>query len=204
MSNGKLVVFEGCDGTGKSTIAEMLYDFCVYNGTAAVLSREPGGTPFGEDCRDLVFSSGQTPVPYAKAMLMFASRFQLDECVIKPGINSGKRVILDRYTTSTAVYDVKNGVNESFVTYINGSYTKPDVIFLLDGLGKIKPDNYLDEMDVEFYQDIKDRYLMLANNDPTFVVINTNQTKLQVFNDVISHLINSIPDFFEYELSESD
>ena len=203
MSKGKLVVFEGCDGTGKSTMAEMLYDFCVYNRTAAVLSREPGGTPFGEDCRDLVFSSGQEPVPYAKAMLMFASRFQLDEYVIKPGINSGKRVILDRYTPSTAVYDVKNGVYESFVTYINEQFTKPDVIFLLDrpfASSQIVKTNVLGEMDEEYYEDIRNRYLLLSKNDPKFVKINADQPAVQVLVDVISHLVNNIPSFFEYEL----
>ena len=97
------VTFEGLDGSGKSTQAELLHARLEAEGEKVVRTREPGGTDLGERIRDLVLHGGHV-APWAEALLYAASRAQHVEEVIRPALDSGAWVICDRYVDSSVAY----------------------------------------------------------------------------------------------------
>ena len=97
------VTFEGLDGSGKSTQAELLRARLEGKGVDVVSTREPGGTELGEGVRDLVLHGGHV-TPWAEALLYAAARAQHVDEVIRPALESGKAVICDRYVDSSVAY----------------------------------------------------------------------------------------------------
>src|ERR1044072_743867 len=100
------ITFEGSEGSGKSTQANKLAAHLERCGVPHILTREPGGTPIGENIRELLqfapHNSGMTPE--AELLLFEASRSQLVREVIKPALERGICVIADRFFDSTTVY----------------------------------------------------------------------------------------------------
>jgi dTMP kinase len=97
------VTFEGLDGSGKSTQAELLRARLEEDGLEVVATREPGGTELGEGIRDLVLHGGHVG-PWAEALLYVAARAQLVDDVIRPALERGASVICDRYVDSSVAY----------------------------------------------------------------------------------------------------
>ncbi|MCS7008088.1 MAG: dTMP kinase [Thermoleophilia bacterium] len=97
------VTFEGLDGSGKTTQAELLRARLEDDGHEVVLTREPGGTKLGERIRDLLLY-GEPIAAWAEALLYAASRAQLVEEVIRPALARGAWVVCDRYLDSSAAY----------------------------------------------------------------------------------------------------
>jgi dTMP kinase len=97
------VTFEGIDGSGKSTQAELLRARLEADGHDVVLTREPGGTELGERIRDLLLHGGHVS-PWAEALLYAASRAQHVDEVIRPALEGGAWVVCDRYVDSSVAY----------------------------------------------------------------------------------------------------
>jgi dTMP kinase len=97
------VTFEGLDGSGKSTQAELLRARLEADGVDIVSTREPGGTELGERLRDLVLHGGHVG-PWAEALIYVAARAQLVDEVIRPALDRGAYVICDRYLDSSVAY----------------------------------------------------------------------------------------------------
>lgn len=97
------VTFEGIDGSGKSTQAELLRARLEADGFDVVVTREPGGTELGERIRDLVLHGGHVS-PWAEALLYAASRAQHVDEVIRPALERGAWVVCDRYVDSSVAY----------------------------------------------------------------------------------------------------
>lgn len=97
------VTFEGLDGSGKTTQAELLRARLEADGVDVVATREPGGTALGESIRELVLH-GDHVVPWAEALLYAASRAQHVEEVIRPALARGAAVVCDRYVDSSVAY----------------------------------------------------------------------------------------------------
>ena len=97
------VTFEGLDGSGKSTQAELLRARLEADGLEVVSTREPGGTVLGEQLRDLVLH-GDDVSPWAEALLYAAARAQHVDEVIRPALERGAAVICDRYLDSSVAY----------------------------------------------------------------------------------------------------
>ncbi len=97
------VTFEGIDGSGKSTQAELLRARLEADGLEVVATREPGGTALGEELRDLVLHGAHMSA-WAEALIYAAARAQHVEEVIAPGIERGAAVICDRYLDSSVAY----------------------------------------------------------------------------------------------------
>jgi dTMP kinase len=97
------VTFEGLDGSGKSTQAELLHARLEADGVDVVATREPGGTELGERIRDLVLHGGHV-APWAEALLYAASRAQHVAEVIRPALERGAWVVCDRYLDSSVAY----------------------------------------------------------------------------------------------------
>ena len=97
------ITLEGLDGSGKTTQARLLGALLEAEGTEVVLTREPGGTPLGEEIRNLLLHGGDV-APWAEAALYAASRAQHVEQLIRPALARGATVICDRYVDSSVAY----------------------------------------------------------------------------------------------------
>ena len=129
------ISFEGLDGCGKTTQARLLRDRLEEEGVEVVLTREPGGTPLGEEIRDLVLHGGDV-APWAEAALYAASRAQHVEQVIRPALARGATVICDRYVDSSVAYQGgARGLGLEHVLELNLAVVgglMPDRTFLLE------------------------------------------------------------------------
>ena len=128
------VTFEGVDGSGKSTQAELLRDALAAEGREVVLTREPGGTELGERVRELVLN-GPDMTPWAEAALFAAARAELVATVIRPALERGADVVSDRYFDSSIAYQgIARGVGLEHVLELNLHVVQglvPDLTVLL-------------------------------------------------------------------------
>lgn len=104
---GRLIVFEGPEGAGKTTQLRLLGDSLALQGRAYTAVREPGGTALGDDVRRMVLlEPGRVIDSRAEALLFMASRAQLVADVIRPALAQGELVLADRFFLSTYAYQV--------------------------------------------------------------------------------------------------
>jgi dTMP kinase len=129
------VTFEGIDGSGKSTQAELLRTRLELDGHEVVATREPGGTELGERIRDLVLHGGHMTA-WAEALLYAASRAQHVDEVVRPALERGAWVVCDRYVDSSVAYQgVGRGLGLDRVLELNlvaVGGLMPDRTFLLE------------------------------------------------------------------------
>jgi dTMP kinase len=128
------ISFEGLDGCGKTTQVELLQAYLEAHGREVVATREPGGTPLGEQLRDIVLRGGKT-TPWAEAVVFAAARAELVTLVIAPALARGAVVLCDRYIDSSLAYQgVARGLGIEEVLHLNVHPTGgllPDRTFLL-------------------------------------------------------------------------
>jgi len=150
------VVFEGGEGAGKSTQLQRLAARLTEAGIAHRVFREPGGTPVGDRIRDILLHSDAPLAPAAEAALFIASRAQLVATAVKPALEEGTHVLLDRFLLSTYAYQIHGrGLPEGEVRAANRLATDglvPDLTVLLDvppsdGLGRAGARGAADRME---------------------------------------------------------
>ncbi len=113
------VTFEGLDGSGKSTQAELLRAALEAEGREVVLARDPGGTELGEKIRGLLLGGGEI-TPWAEAALFAAARAELVERVIEPALQRDADVVCDRYVDSSLAYQgIARGLGVERVLELN-------------------------------------------------------------------------------------
>jgi dTMP kinase len=138
MTAGRLIVFEGVEGVGKSTQISLLVDRLAATRVPCVTLREPGGTPLGDEIRRLLLDPARADdiTPRAEALLFMASRAQLVESEIRPALAAGNVVVLDRFFLSTYAYQAGGrGLGEEEVRAANRFATGglvPDLTLLLE------------------------------------------------------------------------
>jgi dTMP kinase len=99
------ITFEGPEGSGKSSQIALLASFLQQRGFSVVTTREPGGTPIGDEIRACVHNVANTAMtPTAEMLLYSASRAQLVGQVIRPSLAAGQMVLCDRFADSTIAY----------------------------------------------------------------------------------------------------
>jgi dTMP kinase len=128
-----LVTFEGVDGSGKSTQAALGAERLAEGGREVVLTREPGGTAFGERVRELLLD-GPEMTAWAEASLFAAARAELAERVIRPALARSAVVVSDRYLDSSLAYQgVARGLGIDRVLELNAAVADllPDRTFVL-------------------------------------------------------------------------
>ena len=106
MAQGKFIVFCGGEGNGKSTQAKLLAEFLKKEGKEALLTKEPGGDPVGNDIRSILLNPEYKEIfSYRAELLLFiANRAQHVERVVKPALEAGKIVVCDRFDSDTFAY----------------------------------------------------------------------------------------------------
>ena len=185
------IVIEGIDGSGKTTQAKSLLRRLRRRNIPALLTREPGGTPLGEQLRRWL--KGRPDLsPLAQLTLFIAARAQLVEKVINPALNSGVTVISDRYTASTVAYQGHGrGLGLELIRDLNLAATgglTPDVTILFD----ITPEEALarssnakvdafEAASWEFHRKVRESYLSQAAASPDdWLVVDATQEQRQL------------------------
>ena len=178
------ITFEGGEGTGKSTLLEIITKSMEEKGYDVVLTREPGGSGsnFSESIRNLVLDPQYKNVnPYTEALLYAASRAQhLDE-VITPALNENKIVLCDRYIDSSLAYQAfARNLGLEYVLNINKYALDklPTLTFYIDldpkiGLDRIKnrkKSDRLDREELKFHNKVREGYLEVAKLYPERIV----------------------------------
>ncbi|HEX3057535.1 MAG TPA: dTMP kinase [Gaiellaceae bacterium] len=193
------VTFEGVDGSGKSTQAELLRDALAADGREVVLTREPGGTEVGERVRELVLN-GPDMTPWAEAALFAAARAELVATVIRPALDRGADVIADRYVDSSLAYQgIARGVGVDHVLELNlhvVQHLMPDqtVLLLLDpseaGRRVAKPDR-LESEGADFHRRVDAAYRELAERFPERIVAFDGGRPAEELSEVIRERLRS-------------
>ena len=179
-SLGKLIVFEGVEGCGKTTqmhrIGEWLQSNTAFDGSV-VLTREPGGTPLGLGLREMLLN-GSDIQPTAELLLYGADRAQHVEAFIKPQLARGTVVLCDRFTESTVAYQgYGRGLSLTVIEQLNTIATgglHSDLTLWLDidvemGLARTRNRGQADRMeraDLEFHRRVRRGYAALATAAP--------------------------------------
>lgn len=106
MPTGRLIVFEGSEGAGKTTQLRLLKELLRGRGFDVVALREPGGTALGDSIRAMLLDPERHISPEAEALLFMASRAQLVKDEIDPALSRGVVVLMDRFFLSTYAYQI--------------------------------------------------------------------------------------------------
>lgn len=135
MPPGLLIVFEGAEGAGKSTQLKRLAEWLGSRSGDVIAVREPGGTIVGDEIRRILLDPASDIAPRAEALLFMASRAQLVEREIRPALERGTTVLVDRFFLSTYAYQgVGRGLPEASLREANAMATNglvPDLTLLL-------------------------------------------------------------------------
>ncbi len=173
---GRLIAFEGVEGSGKSTQLELLRQALEGRDIEVVVTREPGGTPAGERVRALLLDPEVELDPRAEALLFAAARAELVAEVIRPALERGAHVLCDRYLDSSLAYQgVARGLGRGPVGEVNRFATGgllPDLVVLLDldpaaGLGRRAGAlDRIEAQDLGFHRRVRQAFCDLAAADP--------------------------------------
>jgi dTMP kinase len=183
LKRGVFIVFEGTDGSGKSTQAERLHARLVAEGVDCLLTEEPGGTDEGKRIGDLVLNPKFRISPKTELFLFLADRAEHVDKVIRPALDRGAVVVCSRYFFSTLVYQgiASRVARLEFLEEINLFTVDniwPDVVFLIDvhpaqGLSKAKATtekpfhrhggDRIEQQGPEFQENVRRGYLLLAD-----------------------------------------
>jgi dTMP kinase len=174
---GLFVVFEGGDGSGKSTQIRLLRAAIERTGHPVLVTREPGGTRVGEAIREILLTTEGEPISdRTEALLYAAARAEHVRDVIGPALETGSVVLSDRYVDSSVVYQgAARGLGEDHVAELNRWATEdlvPDLVVLLDvdpveGLRRVgeHPDR-LEAAGLPFHRAVAAGYRRQAEADP--------------------------------------
>src|SRR5690554_900245 len=190
MTKGSMIVCDGGNGAGKSTVLKAIAQHLQVLGHDSLITREPGGTPIGEKIREILLSTDSSEMcDITELMLFAAARAQHVQEKIIPAINAGKIVISDRFDSATVSFQhFARGLPLDVINTLNDLATdgfKPDLTIILDldpltGLERVNSrGSRLDRMekeDLEFLNNARLGYLKQATDDPArFRVIDASQ-----------------------------
>ncbi|MFV0255014.1 MAG: dTMP kinase [Erysipelotrichaceae bacterium] len=203
---GYFIVFEGPDGSGKSSVSQVVYKKLLDEGYPVILTREPGGIKISENIRDIILNPSNTKMDgRTEALLYAASRRQhLVEKVI-PALNQGKIVLCDRFVDSSLAYQsYGRGLDLNKVKDINQfaiEDTYPDFTIFLDvpaqvGMDRIKDRNFKDRLDqenIDFHEQVFAGYQeILKSNDGQYHIIDASSSLEEVINQSLNIIKGNI------------
>jgi dTMP kinase len=184
---GKFITLEGMDGAGKSTHIPSIIAALKVRGLEVVSTREPGGTPLGEQLRALLLHENMHPE--TETLLMFAARREHIAQVIAPALARGAYVVSDRFTDASFAYQSgAKGVDAAKMrqleTWVQNDL-QPDLTLLFDvpvavslaRLAEARTPDKFERENADFFEKLRRSYLVRAAENPTrFCVIDANQS----------------------------
>lgn len=203
------ITLEGPEGSGKSSVMEKVYERLLSEGYQIVKTREPGGTPIGEQIRNVILNQGNTKMDIRTECLLFAaSRRQHLVEKIWPSLKQGKLVFCDRYLDSSLAYQGyarKLGINNVLnVNLFATENTYPDLTLFFDvapeiGLERINKNhnrevNRLDVEKLEFHKNVYQGYITLLNMYPERI---KRIDASKPFNEVVEDTYNLIKGYLK-------
>lgn len=188
---GKFITLEGMDGAGKSTHIPNIIAQLKASGLEVVSTREPGGTPLGEQLREILLHQAMSAE--TETLLMFAARQEHILQIIAPALARGACVVSDRFTDATYAYQSgAKGVNTAKVkmleTWVQGAL-QPDLTLLFDvpvitsikRLSMARAPDKFERENTQFFEKLRNTYLARAAENPArFRVINADKSLLLV------------------------
>jgi dTMP kinase len=196
-----LIVFEGVEGSGKSTQIKRSRDWFLSSGVLdkldnyrkpppVIITREPGGTPLGINLRQLLLQEQSSSLQHRTELLLYAAdRSQHVEELLQPQLNAGAIILCDRYTDSTIAYQgYGRGIDLALIEQINHIATgglESDLTLWLDvdvtiGLQRARERGVADRMEqaeLTFHQRVQQGFAQLASQYPQRIVrIDANQS----------------------------
>lgn len=197
----KFIAFEGLDGSGKSTLIQRTAGELKTKDQAVVITREPGGTPLGDEIRNLLLrTTGDAPVPRAELLLYGAARAQHVDRVIRPALQEKKWVLCDRYSASSVAFQAGGRtLRRENIDWLNDFATdrlRPDLWVLLDlsaeDAFQRMEGRTLDRFEREardFHERVRAGYLALAKEEPrNWLVLDARQPAAQLQAQLIDGL----------------
>lgn len=207
-----MVVFDGSNGSGKTTVIKSVENYLIAKGFDVVLTREPGGTRIGEKIREVILDPSTPEMSYMTELMLFgAGRAQHIEEKITPAIEQGKIVLSDRFDAATFSFQhFARGIDLETITKINnlalnGFSPSMNIILDLDpseGLKRVHSRgeglDRLEDEKADFLIKARNGYLTQAIQAPEkFTVIDAAQSKEKVLDEVIQ-IINTLIDKHQF------
>jgi len=187
----KFITFEGMDGAGKSTHLAWFADTLRQRGLDVIVTREPGGTPLGEQLREMLLN--QPMSMGTEALLMFAARMEHIEQVIRPALRAGKWVISDRFSDASFAYQgAGRGMDWDKLTQLEQwvhADLQPDLTLFFDvpvevARERLSNNASLDRFEQEqsdFFERVRGGYHQRVRQNPQrYAVIDAAQTLAEV------------------------
>jgi dTMP kinase len=198
VTHGLFIVFEGGDGAGKSTQVALLRDALCREGRQVTVTRQPGGTPLGQQIRDLVLH-GEHVTPRAEALLFAADKAHHVETLIGPALQRGDVVISDRYTDSSVAYQGAGRALGALEVHDLNMWAVedlvPDLTVVVDisaEEGRRRRGDVHDRLESEedtFHEAIRQHFLAMARGNPQrYVVVDGTQPPEQIHAEVMGRL----------------
>ncbi|KYG62639.1 dTMP kinase [Bdellovibrio bacteriovorus] len=203
----KFLVFEGLDGSGKSSLMRALEGELARRGVAFQRTREPGGTPLGDEIRNMILrTEGPSPLPRTELLLYEASRAQHVEQVIRPALAKGTWVLCDRFTASSVAFQGGGrDISEKDVMSLNDFATgglKPDLTILLDlsveesrsrrqgrGAANGESEDRIESEADSFHEKVRQSFLKQARAEASsWLVLNAQETPEVLFQQLLKAL----------------
>lgn len=197
------IAFEGLDGAGKSTLIGKLDAYLRSVGQSTLISREPGGTPLGNEIRRLLIQKGDShPRARAETLLYQADRAQHVDTVIRPALKSGKWVLSDRFAASSVAFQSGGReISPAEISWLNRFSTGgllPDLYVLLDLTVEESKQRMqargedLDRFEIEakeFHMRVRDSYLQQAEADSVrWLILDAGQRPDQLMQRLLEDL----------------
>jgi dTMP kinase len=201
MKKGFMVVFDGSNGAGKTTVIQSIEKYLISKGVDVLLTREPGGTPIGEKIRDVILDPKTPEMSFMTELMLFgAGRAQHIQEKIIPALSAGKVVISDRFDAATFSFQhYARGIDIETITKVNDlalNGFSPDMNIILDldpaeGLKRVQSRgeglDRLEDEKADFLIRARNGYLKQAEQSPEkFEVVDAAQSKEKVLSDVIN------------------
>ena len=200
------VVFEGLDGSGKSSLMKRLCESLLKQNQPVIMTREPGGTPLGDEIRDIILKQqNEPPTDRAELLLYQASRAQHVDKVIRPALAEKKWVLCDRFSASSVAFQGGGrGLSTEQVEWLNRFSTQDlnaSLTVLLDlsveeskkrRTGRSSTTGLAeDRIEAEaesFHEKVRQSFLTQAKNSKDWLVLDASKTPDELFQILMNHL----------------
>ncbi len=201
MYKNLFITVDGIDGAGKSTHVDFIQRYLASKGINSITLREPGGSDFGEQIRNLLLHTEVKLHSITELLLMFASRQELLTQKIVPALNNAHSVICDRYIDASIAYqgygrEIDLVKIDKIISLLEPNLT-PDLTFVFDvdldvAQQRICSNKYKDRIEREnqlFFKRVQNGYRTLAYNNPERIkLIDTNNSILDTQAKIIEYL----------------